>query len=85
MFVGEGGITRRDCDEILAELAKVRGFDVSYGDLCTAVEFDGFVIAIVGGHVGVWYFIAYLIRIPGRGWTFLETKEVPEPFRTRAR
>ncbi len=80
--IGNWDITSDDIKAISSEVAKIDGFATSrHGG--TAVRFDRFVIAIIGGYIGDDYFNAYLLRVPAHGWIFLETRQVPAPLTTR--
>ena len=77
-------ISESDIRAVEMELAKLKGYRIDPGT-GIAINYGRVVIAIVGGYLDEDYSNAYLIRIPGRGWMFLETMEVPPPMRTPGR
>ena len=67
-------ISKEDLDWISSEAGKIDKFVLSE-HAGTAVKYDRFVIAVVGGHIDERYFNLYFIRISGHGWIYLEKRE----------
>jgi hypothetical protein len=77
-----GLIDNVDLTSICSLLGRVHGFKISPagGEI---VSFGHFSLATIPGKLEGDYTIAYLIRIPGKGWLLLDMMEMPEPMVTR--
>ena len=79
--IADEGISNSDLELISSELGKIKEFvPAAHGG--TAVRYDRFVIASIGGHIRENYVNVYLIRVAGHGWIYLEKREVPAPMST---
>lgn len=74
-------ISSKDLEWITSEISKIKGF-VSAPHGGTAVKYNHYIIAVVGGFIDDKFFNVYFIRIPGHGWIYLDKKEVPAPLVT---
>ena len=79
-----GEISEDDISSIVALLTEVKGFTPTPHS-GSAIPFERFTIAVIGGTIADDYLNAYFVRIPGAGWELLELRSVPPPLGTYAR